>query len=124
MSQTTIGAQGESRAAAYLVARGLSLVVQNLRNKGGEIDLVMREGAYTVFVEVKRRSDTRHGTGREAVTVAKQRRICSVALRYLAECGQVGAPVRFDVVEIHGERVTHLPNAFPYRPPARGKTPF
>jgi ribonuclease HII len=119
------GARGEARAAAWLVARGMELLAQNLRGPHGEVDLVMRDGAYTVFVEVKRRAaGTRRGTGREAVNAAKQRRVCAVALRYLLDRGLAGMPVRFDVVELSGDQVTHLPNAFPYTPPARGRRGF
>ena len=115
------GEQGERVAEEYLVAHGMELVARNLRYPCGEIDLVMRDGGYTVFVEVKRRFGTRYGVGREAVTLAKRRRICAVALRYLQAQGTLGAPVRFDVVEIHGEDVTHLRNAFPYTPPKKGR---
>ena len=115
------GAQGEREAEDYLAARGMELVARNLRYPCGEVDLVMRDGAYTVFVEVKRRLGARYGSGREAVTLAKRRRICAVALRYLKAQGMVGAPVRFDVVELQNQSVTHLRNAFPYTPPARGR---
>ena len=115
------GEQGERAAEEYLVACGMEPVARNLRYPRGEVDLVMRDGGYTVFVEVKRRDGARYGTGREAVNLAKRRRICAVALRYLQANGAVGTPVRFDVVEIHGGAVTHLPNAFPYTPPARGR---
>ena len=116
------GARGEGTAAAYLIARGMALITQNLSYRGGEVDLVMRDGRYTVFVEVKQRGmSEQYGLGRQAVTREKQRRISAVALRYLQQNGLVGTPVRFDVVEIQGERVTHLPNAFPYAPPAHRK---
>ena len=119
------GARGEARAAAWLIARGMELIAQNLRGPHGEIDLVMRDGGYTVFVEVKRRAvGTRRGTGREAVNAAKRRRVCAVALRYLLDRGLMGTPVRFDVVELAGDQVTHLPNAFPYTPPTRGGRGF
>jgi len=118
------GAQGEREAEDYLAARGMELVARNLRYPCGEVDLVMRDGAYTVFVEVKRRFTTRYGSGREAVTPTKRRRICAVALRYLRAHESMGTPVRFDVVEVHGGAVTHLPNAFPYTPPARGRGLF
>jgi len=115
------GELGERAAEEYLAERGMELVVRNLRYPCGEIDLVMHDGGYTVFVEVKRRDGTRYGMGREAVTLTKRRRICAVALRYLRAEGKLGAPVRFDVVEIHGGDVTHLPNAFPYAPPKKGR---
>ncbi|MCL2810923.1 MAG: YraN family protein [Clostridia bacterium] len=115
------GEQGERVAEDYLVAQGMALIARNLRYPNGEVDLVMRDGNYTVFVEVKRRFGTRYGTGREAVTLTKRRRICAVALRYLRANGLLGTATRFDVVEIHGEVINHLPNAFPYTPPARGR---
>ena len=115
------GARGERLAEAYLSLAGMDTVARNLRYSGGEVDLVMRDGGYTVFVEVKRREGTRYGSGREAVNLNKRRRICAVALRYLRENALLGAPVRFDVVEIRGGMVVHLPNAFPYTPPTRGR---
>jgi len=115
------GERGERRAEAYLTAKGMDTVVRNLRYPTGEVDLVMRDGGYTVFVEVKSREGTRFGSGREAVTLTKRRRICAVALRYLQANALLGTPVRFDVVEIRKETVSHLPDAFPYTPPKRGK---
>lgn len=52
------GREGEDRAAAFLESSGYSVVRRNVRVPGGEIDLVCRDGATIVFVEVKRR-DTR-----------------------------------------------------------------
>ena len=124
MNSREQGAQGERKAEDYLTARGMELIARNLRYPCGEVDLVMRDGEYTVFVEVKRRLGTRYGSGREAVNLAKRRRISAVALRYLQARGALGAPARFDVVEIQGETVAHLPNAFPYTPPARGRGLF
>lgn len=118
MNNRMQGAQGEGIAAAYLIAQGMTLVSQNVRYRGGEVDLVMRDGRYTVFVEVKRRNSRIYGTGREAVTPQKQRRICGVALRFLLDHGLMHTPVRFDVVEIYGDRPVHIPNAFPYVGPA------
>ena len=115
------GEQGERRAEAYLTETGMITITRNLRYAGGEVDLVMRDGGYTVFVEVKSREGTRYGSGREAITLVKRRRICAVALRYLRANALLSTPVRFDVVEIRGETVVHLPNAFPYTPPPRGK---
>ena len=112
------GAQAEAQAAAYLVGKGMRLLTQNLRLPGGEVDLVLEDGAYTVFVEVKQRRSARYGTGREAVDARKQRRICQVAVQYLVAQGRYGAPVRFDVVEIQNRCITHIPNAFSFVPPA------
>jgi putative endonuclease len=53
------GAAGEQLAADYLQRRGLTLVERNFRVRGGEIDLVCRDGTTTVFVEVRLRSRER-----------------------------------------------------------------
>jgi putative endonuclease len=92
----------------------MTLLEKNFSIRGGEIDLILRSGAYIVFVEVKTRSGAYAGLGREAVTREKQRRVCRAAMRYIVEKGLADAFVRFDVVEIQGARVTHIPNAFSY----------
>ncbi|MEN3293852.1 MAG: putative endonuclease, partial [Burkholderiales bacterium] len=51
------GQAGEDQALSHLQKNGLSLVERNFRCKGGEIDLVMQQGATLVFVEVRKRAD-------------------------------------------------------------------
>ncbi len=112
MNKRAVGDQGEAIAAAYLEGKGMTCLARNLRLPGGEIDLVMRDGKYTVFVEVKLRGTGRYGLGREAVDARKQRRIQQVAMQYLQQQGLTNTPVRFDVVEIQAGDVRHLTNAF------------
>jgi len=109
------GALAEVRAEQVLVGEGLRILARNVRAPGSEIDLVAEEGSTLVFVEVKMRKNARHGVGREAVTPAKQRRICQGALYYMMRNGLMNRQARFDVVEIQGERVAHIRDAFPYR---------
>jgi putative endonuclease len=73
---------------------------RNFRCRFGELDVVEREGAVTVFVEVKQRSGASHGAALEAVTAAKRRRILSAARVYAAARGLGETPLRFDVVSI------------------------
>jgi len=94
------GRSGESRACRYLAARGFEIVERNFRCRSGEIDVIAREGATTVFVEVKQRSSERHGKGHEAVTFGKRRRIVRAARLYAAARGLAESPLRFDVVSI------------------------
>lgn len=69
-----------------------------------------------VFVEVKYRTNTRHGQPQEAVNHRKQRTICKVANYYCLTHGmQEGTACRFDVVAILGDKVTLLRNAFEYQ---------
>ena len=112
------GALSEIRAEQFLAAQGMTILARNVRAPGSELDLVAEEGSTLVFVEVKMRKNARHGLGREAVTPAKQRRICRGALYYMMRNGLMNRQARFDVIEIQGERVTHIENAFPYQGPA------
>ena len=97
------GRRAEERAAQHLEARGLHVVGRNFRCRGGEIDLVCRDGATLVFVEVRLRSDPRFGGAAASVTVAKQGRIALAAQHYLAAHRLHDAPCRFDCVLIDGE---------------------
>ncbi len=112
MNKRAVGDRGEAIAAAYLEGKGMACLARNVRMPGGEIDLIMRDGKYTVFVEVKLRTSGRYGLGREAVDIRKQRRIQQAAIGYLQQQGVTSTPVRFDVVEIQAGEVRHLVNAF------------
>ncbi|NLM55726.1 MAG: YraN family protein [Firmicutes bacterium] len=103
------GAAFEQAACQYLTERGLVLLARNYRTRYGEIDLVMRDGATLVFVEVKYRSTSAYGSPLEAVDFSKQNRIKRTALFYLAETNCCYDVVRFDVVGITkiGENVKY-----------------
>ena len=111
------GALGEIRAEQILIEKGYAILARNYVSPGSEIDLIARDGSTIVFVEVKLRTG-RYAPGREAVTLAKQRRICRGALYYMMKNGLMNRQARFDLIEIQGERVTHIENAFMYQGPA------
>ena len=108
------GLKGEEIAEEYLAARGMRCLERRYREKNGEIDLIMEEGSTYVFVEVKARfSAAETGSGLMAVTPSKQRRIARCAMLYLMKHDPHGnRSVRFDVIEVNREGVTHIPNAF------------
>lgn len=111
------GVLGEVRAEQFLCDKGYEILGRNVKSPGAEIDLVAADGSVIVFVEVKTR--TRSGvSGREAVTTAKQKRICKGAMYYLMRHGLMNRQARFDVIEIQGGRIAHIVNAFPYQGPA------
>lgn len=95
------GAEIELATAQWLESRGLQCVARNQHAKGGELDLVMRDGETLVFVEVRHRADTRHGHPLETITAAKQRRLIKAARFYLQRNG-LSCPCRFDVVGVTG----------------------
>lgn len=112
MKQYDTGIAGESRAEEYLCGLGMICLSRRYRGEDGEIDLVMKDGASIVFVEVKARPSSSRGAGLMAVTPAKQRRMAHAALHFLVHRELLDCPVRFDVVEISSRGVIHVPNAF------------
>jgi putative endonuclease len=109
-ARQVIGTAGEERALQHLQKHGLVLVERNFRCKVGEIDLIMRDGASLVFVEVRARADDRHGGAAASITPAKQRRLTRAAERYLQKLRTL-PPCRFDVIAIDDGVLTWLRNA-------------
>jgi len=95
-----LGSRGEQAACDELRRRGYVILERRYRTRVGEIDIVARDGAVTVFVEVKTRDGTAFGDGADAVTPWKQRRLWRMALDYVARHGLHDRPCRFDVVAV------------------------
>lgn len=120
-SRLNIAKIGESLAVEHLRTRGCEILAQNYRAARGEIDLIVRDGQFIVFVEVKTRRSLKFGLPQAAVTRQKQRQISKVALAYLQAGNLLDAPCRFDVVGIHLSpqsellRLEHIESAFEFR---------
>src|SRR5258705_9744307 len=99
-ARQTLGKIGEDLACHELEGRGYAIVARRYRRRGGELDIVARDGATLVFVEVKAREGREFGEAAEAVGSFKRRRMIGVALDYLARQHLVDCPCRFDVVSI------------------------
>lgn len=112
MKQHETGLTGEGLAEEYLTQRGMTCLDRRVRAGDGEIDLVMRDGGFIVFVEVKARPNARAGMGLAAVTPGKQRRMAHAAIEIMVAREWTMCPIRFDVVEITSDGVRHVPNAF------------
>ena len=95
-----LGEQGERLARKYLVKAGYKIVKTNYRTPFGEADIVAKEGATLVFVEVKTRRNADKGLPSEAVTRAKREKYERIALAYIQDHFFGEAVVRFDVVAI------------------------
>ncbi len=87
-------------AADYLVRQGLSVIQRNFRVKGGEIDLVCRDGKTTVFVEVRLRRRSDFGGAAASITATKQSRLILAARHWLLRHGET--PCRFDCMLLDG----------------------
>ena len=95
------GEEAEALAARFLAGQGLEVVARNYRTRFGEVDLVARDGATLVFVEVRQRSWGAFGGAAGSVDARKQRRIVAAARHYLARLRAEPA-CRFDVITIQG----------------------
>lgn len=104
------GQAGEQRALAYLAKQGLTLVEANFQCKGGEIDLILRDGKALVFVEVRQRAAHTHGGAAASITPAKIKRVIRAAQTYLLRFEHVPA-CRIDVVAIDGDHLEWLRDA-------------
>lgn len=105
-----IGQDAEDCALAYLQQQGLVLLERNFRCKVGELDLIMRDGAHLVFIEVRERSSPSYGGAAASISPAKIKRIRRAAQFYLLRFAKM-PPCRIDVVAIDGGRISWLRNA-------------
>ena len=107
------GDVNEELAVRYLKKNTkMKVIGRNYVNKIGEIDIIAKDLDTIVFIEVKYRSTAKYGYGREAVDDNKQWKIRNVAQMYLKENGKLDTKARFDVVDILGDEITYIPNAF------------
>jgi putative endonuclease len=106
------GLSAESRAAAFLVAKGYRILARRFRTPLGEIDIVARRGGVLVFVEVKARDSFDEAA--EAIGKRQQNRIIAAAQLWLAHHAEDAMrDMRFDVIlVIPGRLPRHLPAAF------------
>jgi putative endonuclease len=96
------GREAEEAALRFLERQGLRLLERNYRCRFGEIDLVMRDGPATVFVEVRLRSSRDFGGARESITAAKRSRLLAAARHYLSARARL-PECRFDAVLLNGD---------------------
>lgn len=114
-----MGAWGESVAAQYLIKKRYKIIASGFRTRFGEIDLIVENKKYLVFVEVKLRKSDRFARAAEFVNSYKQDRLRATASIYLSRYPTELQP-RFDVIEVYapdGEKtvrpeIYHLEDAF------------
>ena len=114
LSRKQTGDAWELKARRRLEGKGLRFVAANVRGRGGEIDLIMKDGQTIVFVEVRYRQSSRFGGAAASVTLAKQQKLLQTAHLWLARHNGSFDTVdcRFDVVAFTGNAIDWLKNAF------------
>ena len=95
-----VGAWGESLAAEHLKRKHYKLVACGYKCRFGEIDLIVTDRKYIVFVEVKLRKSDKFAKAYEFVNYSKQNRIRTTASVFLSE-NPTNLQPRFDVIEIY-----------------------
>lgn len=125
----TIGRIGENAAVDFLRKNGYTVIERNFRAGKNEIDIIVSDKSYLIFVEVKARTcnangELPYGSPASAVTYDKQKRTLSAAKEYMRLKGTKGKQPRIDVVEVFFSpspkfantkeviKINHIVNAF------------
>ena len=113
MNSAGLGRKGEEQAAGVLEAAGMSIIAKNVRSRQGEVDIVALDGQTIVFVEVKAWSAYGMEDLQYGLNIKKQRRIIETAKYFLSVHRKYNRmTVRFDVLFVEKNLVTHLASAF------------
>lgn len=106
---TETGRFGEDLAVKLLRKKGYKILERNYRAGHNEIDIIAENKEYTVFVEVKTRTEHpvygfEYGDPSQAVNSAKQRRTVQAAKAYLYKRDgneEHDRMIRFDIIEVY-----------------------
>ncbi|MFA5625891.1 MAG: YraN family protein [Thiohalomonadaceae bacterium] len=117
IDRNALGQDAEQMACAYLQERGLTLIQRNYHSRRGELDLVMRDGDTTVFVEVRYRRPSAFVSALASVDRHKQAKLVATAQHYLLQYPAAAqSPCRFDIIAITPKagknQIEWLTNAF------------
>ena len=113
MHSASRGKKGEDRAVEALTGAGMEVIARNFRCRAGEIDIIALDGDTLVFAEVKAWSTYGMENLSYSINPKKQCRIIETAKYFLSINRQYyGRAIRFDVVFVGKEAVTHLASAF------------
>jgi len=107
-----LGLSAESRAAAYLIAKGYRILARRWKSPVGEIDIIARRRQLLVFVEVKARANL--DAAAESVLPRQRQRIAAAAEAWLATYPDPSiTDMRFDAILVAPRKLPrHIPAAF------------
>ena len=111
-----IGSKQESVALKFLTKRNLKLICRNFNCKVGEIDIIMQDQEYLVFIEVRYRKLNSYVSACESVNYHKQQKIIRASTYYLLQHNLYDkTPIRFDIIAIDNHPIhpiNWIKNAF------------
>ncbi len=112
-NKQTTGQKFEQKALFYLQQQGLKLKEKNFSWRHGEIDLIMLDNDFIVFVEVRYRKNSQYGLAEETVSKSKQEKIKKTALYYLQQKKLNDHCCRFDIIAFNQpDNIRWIKNAF------------
>ena len=110
------GRAGEDAAAIFLEEKGMRILERNFRSSRGEVDIIALEGETLVFVEVKTWSSYGIDALEQALDAKKQHKIIETSKYFLSLHRKYRyMAIRFDVIFISPQGITHLASAFTER---------
>jgi len=113
LHSAAVGKKGEEQAALVLTSAGMKIIAKNYRSKFGEIDIIAVDGETIVFIEVKAWSTYNLDNLQYSINSRKQSKIIKTAKFFLFENRKYSnMTIRFDVVFVQNNKVTHLASAF------------
>lgn len=103
VTAVSTGMLGEEAAVKALKKHKYKIIERNYRTKMGEIDIIAKDGEYTVFVEVRLRKTNDFGSPADSINQRKQQKIIKTAQIYAVKNDIYDTPMRFDAVLINAE---------------------
>lgn len=96
-----VGETGERLALKAVSSRGGKPLYRNFKpRRGGEVDLVYRDGEILAFAEVKTRTSEQFGQPAQAVDQEKKALLIRGANAWLKALGRPEVIFRFDIIEV------------------------
>ncbi len=102
------GNDGEILARKFLESRGLEILETNFHSREGEVDLICRDGAEIIFVEVKARRSAKFGSAIESVGESKLKKIAAAGQKFLVENELENSDWRVDLIAIENGKLKWL----------------
>lgn len=112
LSSYQLGRQSEDWVVQHLEQAGWLILARNFRGRRGEIDVVARQGAVIVFVEIK---SSQRKPPFEALQPRQIGRVRAAAQEFIQKARlSLESEMRFDVFRVWGDPVQweHLQDAF------------
>lgn len=102
------GKEQEERVCKYLKRKGYEILERNFKCKVGEIDIICEKDERIIFIEVKSRTNTKFGYGRDAISEERTRHTKNASIHYLKNYVDKKKSIRYDLIEVLNDEITHL----------------